>query len=141
MDELQEIAKCRHWVHETDEYFDETQEVTKTKPHDLDFGLSEHPEITIEKLEKDIREEQKLKNQYWDERDAFKEEVERLKAELEELKKRTQGPQAPPAPPAQAKKSIIAFIDESEEESDPETNEIVKLKDNKVVAALTALDA
>ena len=83
----------------------------------------------------------KLKNQYWDERDAFKEEVERLKAELEELKKRTQGPQAPPAPPAQAKKSIIAFIDESEEESDPETNEIVKLKDNKVVAALTALDA
>ena len=141
VDELQEIAKCRHWVHETDEYFDETQEATKTKPHDLDFGLSEHPEITIEKLEKDICEEKKLKNQYWDERDAFKEEVERLKAELEELKKRTQGPQAPPAPPAQAKKSIIAFIDESEEESDPETNEIVKLKDNKVVAALTALDA
>jgi len=72
----------------------------------------------------------------------LKEEVERLKAELEELKKRTQGPQAPPAPPAQAKKSIIAFIDESEEESDFESQVTdSRNKDNKIVAALVAQNA
>ena len=56
---------------------------------DLDFGLDmEHPSVTIEELQKELREEKKQKNEYWDERDALKEENERLKAEIEELKKK-----------------------------------------------------
>ena len=61
---------------------------------DLDFGLDmeyvgqEHPSITIEELQKELREEKKQKNQYWDERDVLREENERLKAEIEELKKK-----------------------------------------------------
>ena len=72
----------------------------KPRKSDLDFGLDmeaigqEHPEVTIENLQKELREEKKLKNQYWDERDALKEENERLKAEIAELKKKC----AVPAP-------------------------------------------
>ena len=61
---------------------------------DLDFGLDmepvgqEHPSVTIEELQKELREEKKQKNEYWDERDVLKEENERLKAEIAELKKK-----------------------------------------------------
>ena len=84
-DELQEIAKCRHWIHETDEYYDESKESVKTKPSDLDYGLTENPEITIENLQKDLREEQKQKTEY-------QIECDKLKAELEELKKKYEMP-------------------------------------------------
>jgi hypothetical protein len=83
---------------------------------DLDFGLDmepigqEHPSVTIEErsnaehlnllsqasllneLQKELREEKKQKNEYWNERDVLKEENERLKAELEELKKKLSVP-------------------------------------------------
>ena len=84
---------------------------------DLDFGLDmeqpvgqEHPSVTIEELQKELREEKKQKNEYWDERDALKEENERLKAEIAELKKKRVVPV--PAVPEPVTKSD--FLDELE---------------------------
>jgi hypothetical protein len=102
---------------------------------DLDFGLDmeqpvgqEHPSVTIEErsnaehlnllsqasllneLQKELREEKKQKNEYWDERDVLKEENERLKAEIAELKKKRVVPV--PAVPEPVTKSD--FLDELE---------------------------
>ena len=57
-EELAEIAKCQNWVHETDEYYDE--EDKKEKKSDLDYFVDDvHPEVRVEELEKDLREEKK----------------------------------------------------------------------------------
>jgi hypothetical protein len=79
-DELAEIAKCQNWVHETDEYYDE--EETKEKKSDLDYFVDDvHPEVRVEELEKDLREEKK---QHFELSIKFDE----MKAQLEELQKK-----------------------------------------------------
>jgi hypothetical protein len=143
--ELAQIAKSHNWVHETDEYFDEQSKQEKCElpdPNGLDAGLCDIPctQLTDGDLIKQLKDKE-------EEVHDLSEQFEKMRLEFEEYKKRFPGPQAPPAPPAppapkqQAKKSIIAFIDESDEESDTESSTLEKLKDNKVVATLTALDA
>ena len=78
-DELAEIAKCQNWVHETDEYYDE--EDKKEKKSDLDYFVDDvHPEVRVEELEKDLREEKKQHHEL-----SIK--FDEMKAQLEELRK------------------------------------------------------
>ena len=132
-DELAQIAKSHNWVHETDEYFDEASKQERCKlpdPNGLDAGLCDIPctQLSDGDLLKQLKDKE-------EEVEDLKEQFEKMRLAFEEYKKQFPPP-APPAPPQQAKKSIISLIDESEEESDSET--IVKLKDCKIVATLTA---
>ena len=109
---LAEIAKNQNWVHETDEYYDQE---TKVKKSDLDFidPMETHPEVRIEELEKDLREEKKQHHELSIEFDKMKEQLEQLQKKLKPVK------------------NIIKLIDDSDDEGSE-----IKLKDNKIIMGL-----
>ena len=108
---LAEIAKNQNWVHETDEYYDQEKKVKKS---DFDFFPDVHPEVRIEELEKDLREEKKQHHELSIEFDKIKEQFEELKKKLKQ-------------PP----KKAIKLIDDSDDEGLE-----IKVKDNKIVMNL-----
>ena len=109
---LAEIAKNQNWVHETDEYYDQE---TKVKKSDLDFidPMETHPEVRIEELEKDLREEKKQHHELSIEFDKMKEQLEQLQKKLKPVK------------------NIIKLIDDSDDEGSE-----IMLKDNKIIMGL-----
>ena len=108
---LAEIAKNQNWVHETDEYYDQE---TKLKKSDLDYFPDVHPEVRIEELEKDLREEKKQHHELSIEFDKIKEQFEELKKKLKQ-------------PP----KKAIKLIDDSDDEGSE-----IEVKDNKIIMNL-----
>ena len=62
-------------------------EEVKEQQSDLDYGLSVHPEVRVEELEKELREEKKQHFELSIKFDDTKEELQECKAELEELRR------------------------------------------------------
>jgi hypothetical protein len=119
LDELNEIAKSRHWIHELDEFTENNECDSDDDPYDLDTGIQKNNK------NKELEEENnKLKS---DNKDILKsnEELEdennKLKLELEDLKKQLQKP-------APIKKVVREITSESESESDSDDDERKPIK-------------
>jgi hypothetical protein len=125
---LQELAKSHNWIHETDEYYDAESTSHKTElpdPNGLDFGIScEH--IDNDEITRRLSEREKECNE-------LKEEHERMRLELEELRKWKADNTPKPKEEPKKKKSIISLINDSDGEG-----ENVDIRENKIVMAIKA---
>jgi hypothetical protein len=155
---LHELATTRHWVHEIDDYCEE-------QPTKEEQGSTQDDEL-IQKYTQSEKELKELKNENEQMRleleslkQAKKEQTivrviedsdnedenpaqlqiehDKLKKEFEALKKKFDSMQAPTPAPV---KSILSMIDNSSDdegnESEKEENDVVRLKDNKILRAL-----
>jgi len=83
---LEEIASTRKWVHETDEYFEDSNNEKKSGFIDDYYSLNGvHPETKIDELEKDLREEKKQHVELSIKYDDMKAQFDELKKKLELL--------------------------------------------------------
>ena len=92
---------------------------------DLDYGLSVHPELRVQELEKELREEKKQHFELSIKFDETREELERIKLEFETYRKLN--------PPQLKTKSVISLIDDSDEEG-----ESTDISGNKIANATKA---
>ena len=90
---LQELAKSHNWIHETDEYYDaesKTQKPDLPDPNGLDAGIP-CEEVDSDEVGRRLSDKEKECNE-------LKEEYERMRLELEELRKlKTESTVKPPA--------------------------------------------
>jgi hypothetical protein len=124
---LQELAKSHNWIHETDEYYDAestNQKAELPDPNGLDAGIScEH--VDSDEIGRRLSDKEKECNE-------LKEEHERMRLELEELRKwKAENTPKPREEPK--KKTIISLIDDSDEEG-----ENIDIRDSKIVTATKA---
>ena len=120
--------KKKDWECNDNEFVDEP---LMAKPIQLHHGLDEHPSVTIENLQNELREEQKQKNELRLENEALKAKI----AELSNIQKWLK-PEPVKVQEVQIKKSVLSLISD---DSDEETVE-VRLKDNKIVDSLKEND-
>jgi hypothetical protein len=123
-DELAEIAKCHNWVHDTDEYYDDESKDKKTN-NGLDFVDGVHPEVRVEELEKDLREEKKQHHEL-----SIK--FDEMKAQLEELQKKLLQIQ-PPEPPKPQELDLLSMIENAPEGKLIQVSDETKEKLNKKI--------
>jgi hypothetical protein len=125
---LQELAKSHNWIHETDEYYDAESTSQKTElpdPDGLDFGVPcEH--IDNDEIVRRLSDREKECNE-------LKEEHERMRLELEELRKWKAENIPKPKDEPKKKKSIISLIDDSDGE-----DENFDVSENKIAKAIKA---
>ena len=125
---LQELAKSHNWIHETDEYYDAESTSQKTElpdPDGLDFGVPcEH--IDNDEIVRRLSDREKECNE-------LKEEHERMRLELEELRKWKAENTPKPTDEPKKKKSIISLIDDSDGE-----DENFDVSENKIAKAIKA---
>jgi len=106
---------------------EETQfvEEAKAQQSDLDYGLSVHPEVRVQELEKELREEKKQHFELKIKFDETREELERIKLEFETYRKLN--------PPQLKTKSVISLIDDSDSEG-----ENADISENKIANSVKA---
>ena len=125
---LQELAKSCNWIHETDEYFDADSKSQKEElpdPSGLDFGLP-CKQIDNDEINRRLSDKEKECNE-------LREEHEKMRLELEELRKWKAENATKPKEEPKTKKSVISLIDDSDSDA-----ESVDVSDSKIAKALKA---
>jgi hypothetical protein len=129
---IQELAKSHNWIHETDEYYDAESKSEKAElpdPSGLDFGLP-CEQLDSDEISRRLSEKEK-------ENAELKEEHERMRLELEELRKwkADNAPKSKPKdePKPTIKTSVISLIDDSDSDSEGEKADVSESKITKAI--------